>query len=602
MKTQRLAIFVSSLVLLMLSVLAAPAQVSRSVEKKTFFQFPAGFSVQDENIAVSPDCRRVAFIKNLDSAETLAAQAEVEKRLRESLRKGSPAPLNKTLAGQMAGALVGHDQQAAIVDGLIQRPYERVMLQPGRVHGLWPGDTFSPDSHRVAWVGQRGEKSFLVLDGQELEPASDGFIGFAFSPDCKRLTLIGTADRKTERAFVVADGKPQKTYDGILPMHMAAQTWEKEFFFSPDGGRVVYIAWEQGKHYLVEDGREGEPFEDLKWENIRFSADGKHLAVSGKRGGKQVLVVDGQERGLAGRLLPATLTFSPDGRRLAYAVSKTGQCMLVVDGISKPVAGEVQRQTLCFSQDGRHYACVTRNGGGKANVYLDGTQQKDYNEISGSVVFSPDGQRHAYIASILGAPSRNPQGTTILTSRSVVVADGKEIMGIQAKSDQAPLFSPDGQHLAFVALTAAKQHQVVLDGVPGLTHGQIVEGSLRFSPDGRRLAYVAGPARNQTGPWTVVVDGRSQKQCAQIDTDTLTFSPDGKHLAYLAAGQSPGFRYSVVVDGMDGQPFSGKLLPKVPADIPLSKRPKRLVFDAPDSFHYLLLSEGKITLVEEKLR
>jgi len=78
------------------------------------------------------------------------------------------------------------------------------------------------------------------------------------------------------------------------------------------------------------------------------------------------------------------------------------------------------------------------------------------------------------------------------------VVDGKPSPAYDEVSN--PIFSPDGQHVAYMATQGDNQF-VVVDGKPGPTYFDI--RSLAFSPDSLHLAYEA----KMIDKWLLIVDG-----------------------------------------------------------------------------------------------
>ena len=110
-----------------------------------------------------------------------------------------------------------------IVDGKEGKPYD----------GL--GDLiFSPDSQRVAYGAQLGDKVFVVVDGKEGKQYDDAG-RLIFSPDSQRVAYrAGVGDKQ----FVVVDGKEGQPYDGIVTI---------------GGGRIVFDSADR-LHYLARKG------------------------------------------------------------------------------------------------------------------------------------------------------------------------------------------------------------------------------------------------------------------------------------------------------------------------------------------------------------
>jgi len=105
-----------------------------------------------------------------------------------------------------------------------------------------------------------------------------------------------------------------------------------------------------------------------------------------------------------------------------------------------------------------------------------------------------------------------------------------------------------------------------------------------FSTDSKCLAYAAKLADKMF----IVVDGKEGKQYDGIVKGALTFSTDGGHLAYAAAA---GNRQFVVVDEKEGKQY----------DAIVTTGGGRVIFDSPDSLHYLALRGNSIYLVTERI-
>ena len=117
---------------------------------------------------------------------------------------------------------------------------------------------FSPDGQRFVLKAQRGRGWVMVVDGAESElyEPDGGASGevvwsrdgrLAFSKEGGRLAYVG---RKGGKEFVVLDGAAGATYDAVANLD-----------FTPDGRHVVYTARRKGKSVVVVDGVEGREYD-----------------------------------------------------------------------------------------------------------------------------------------------------------------------------------------------------------------------------------------------------------------------------------------------------------------------------------------------------
>jgi len=388
---------------------------------------------------------------------------------------------------------------------------------------------------------------------------------------------------------------------------------------SPDGRRVAYI----GESGVVVDGIAGKQYVAVPADSLIFSPDSQRLAYTARIGNKWSVVLDGVEgklydgigeRGIRHRYElvahgPIPL-FSPDSQRLAYAAKLSNKVFMVVDGVEGKHYDEIRRPV--FSPDSRRMVYTARIGN-KWSVVLDGVEGKQY-DFARSIIFSPDSQRLAYWTKI---------GNT-----QFIVVDGVEGKAQDDIRDTNLTFSPDSKQVAYTARIGNKW-SVVLDGIEGKLYDFVHEFSLAFSPDSQRLAYVTGrfvvvhgieetpdkhgmydvifspdskhmayiASREKffggTMQW-VVVDGAAGKRYDHVGPPA--FSPDSRHVAYAAYKDRKWF---VVVDGAKGKPYDRMFNPGYNY---WAIGRVRIIFDSPDSFHYLALKGDSIYLVEETIR
>lgn len=117
----------------------------------------------------------------------------------------------------------------------------------------------------------------------------------------------GPKEAATFHHVVYLDGRPGATYDGAYVENLR---------ISPDGTRTAFSGvTTRNLFHPVIDGQAGLDYRSAG--NYTFSPDSKRLAYVAGNDGKQFLVLDGKEHGPYGDV--RHVVFSPDGRQAAWA-------------------------------------------------------------------------------------------------------------------------------------------------------------------------------------------------------------------------------------------------------------------------------------------
>ena len=141
----------------------------------------------------------------------------------------------------------------------------------------------------MVYLAKRNGQQFLVLDG--VATAYDEILGFEFSPDSKRLFVEA---RRGNTLLMILEGEPPKKYELTPDAKVeAADADDLLMAFSPDSKLTAWVSPRGGKSFVVTDGAEGKPYDEIQ--NLQFTSDGRHLVYAAKREGKLVVVVDGTE-------------------------------------------------------------------------------------------------------------------------------------------------------------------------------------------------------------------------------------------------------------------------------------------------------------------
>lgn len=265
---------------------------------------------------------------------------------------------------------------------------------------------------------------------------------------------------------------------------------------------------------------------------VTFSADSRHVVFLGTKGDKQFVVRDGVAGPAYDWILPDSLAGTMDLSRLGYVIQNGNDIAAVIDG---QVVGHgyyaIGADRIAFSADGKHYAYKARRGSpaqtGDSIVVRDGAAGKPYVAAQPVPTFSPDGNHLLYVAS----PA---------TQKTCLVIDEKKGPIFDGISAATASFSPDSQRNAYAAAQGGKVLAVV-DGKPGPPHLRMLMPPI-FSPDSAHVAYVAGTESQ----FALVFDGVEGPQFDSFTDGSVVFSPDGHHLAYAAR---KGKTWQLILDG-----------------------------------------------------
>jgi hypothetical protein len=130
-----------------------------------------------------------------------------------------------------------------VVDGVESETYE-----PDGARGelVWSRDgrlAFSKEGGRMAYVGRKGGKDFVILDGAKAPATYDAVANLSFTPDDRH--LVYTA-RRGGKSLVVVDSVEGREYDAFLP----ARESEREGTLNVEGNATLSILARRGSELL----------------------------------------------------------------------------------------------------------------------------------------------------------------------------------------------------------------------------------------------------------------------------------------------------------------------------------------------------------------
>ncbi len=411
----------------------------------------------------------------------------------------------------------------------------------------------SNDVNHIAFRLNSEGKQIAVIDGVKGKPF-DAVNPPAFSQDGKRFAYAAKSGNKW---LIVIDHKVEASIDSVAGI--------KTIQFSRDDKSYVYIANTGRKQYLVINGIKGKLYDDINENSITFGLENNTVAYAARRGKFQLIVMEGKE-GYSYDEVGIPI-ISGGGKHFAYWAKKDHQSFAVLDNqASKPYQ---LVNAIVFSPDGKHctYDAVVE---GKHMIVTDGIESEKY-EYAHSLKYSDDGLQLVYGMEMATGDQEG--------FKQYVVVNGVKTGPYETVVEGSLAFSSDSKHFVY-KVERHDEFFFVRDGKEGTHYQDALQVTAVFSPDNNHFAYAA----EMDSKRMIVVDEKESSK--YNDVMLICFSPDNKH---VVSAVRIGDKENVVVDGVNGESYDSVM------------GQGNIVFDSPNSFHYLGLKGGEIFLVQEVL-
>ena len=302
---------------------------------------------------------------------------------------------------------------------------------------------------------------------------------------------------------------------------------------------------------------------------------------------------------------------SPDGKWLAFASNRLQNAELYLMELTTRTlrqlthTDELDEYMPAFSPDGKSIAFVTeRTRGGmmlppvqasgsdpsSASIYLmdiDGRNQRPLIDIEGAhraPVFSPDGQKIAF-------ESRAPRPSTPL-----IRGDQGGLRTQGSESTPGSTDNNDTLEIYIIQTDGTNQTQ--------LTHNSVDDGHPTWAPNGKQIAFTS-MVNDIYQIFSVNAEGGAVKQLTYEDASHYqpTFTPDGKQIIYVSNAHNHYTLWMMNTDGTNKTQLTNHV--GAHFEPSLSQDGKRLVFSSDRSDHmriYLMNLAQPVQEAELKAR
>jgi Tol biopolymer transport system component len=422
---------------------------------------------------------------------------------------------------------------------------------------------WSPKGDRIFYISAARDKEGVYsvsAAGGTPEPVMEDVIAAAISPDGRTLAFFREegspgAGRQSFWLASLPGGEPRR-YAGLASDRFT----DAVVHFSPSGLSIGILGWKYQEKdtgtvpprafWIVPlpDGVPRQVLSDLPpgWPSFSWLPDNRHIVGTINRppSGTHLWLLDTQ----GSRVHPVTIgvvnesapAVSPDGDKVAFNSEQADYDLaeISLDGSPLKTLLATSRNEMdpAWSTAGDQYAFVTDRAGNQ-QIWLRSRQggqhlwterplvtQKDFEGgqtyLLTAPAFSPDGQQLAY--------SHYGTHSSIWISRLDGSQPIKLVAGDGGLYEDAPTWSPDGNWIAYVGVSATRftLAKVQKGGQPNVIKDEVTPSTRpQWSPDGLWIA-----CDTPQGLTLVAADGRGERVIGEAGWFAYGWSRDSSHV------------------------------------------------------------------------
>lgn len=285
-------------------------------------------------VRFSSDLKRMAYPVDVGDQQAMVVDGKIGPAFQRIDSNGavfSPDGMHVAYIG-----INGHEE-SVVIDGKVGQAHKQIRPGPDTNTNRSSGVVFSPMENAFCYL-VADERMGFVVNG-EIKATYDSASDLQLTPDGTKVVYVA---RRGQKEFVVVNGNEGAAYDSVMrPVVL-------------EGSRLAYIAMKRPKDVVVIDDRESKPYDAVNRHGERpaLAPDQKSVAFIATDGSEHALLVNDQEFSKYDSV--GFQTFSPNGQRIAFRAGVGEKYRLVVDGWESRLSDQIG--DAVFSRDSGSFA------------------------------------------------------------------------------------------------------------------------------------------------------------------------------------------------------------------------------------------------------